>query len=537
MNISLILINGKIHTLDGNIFEAIAVDKDRIVKLGSNTVIKSMATNATHKIDLKGKSLFPGFNDSHLHLQIRGANNDSVNLSNSKSIQDIIESGKQFIISTNKKPGEWIHGYGFNQNNFQVKSFPSREDLDKISMVHPIIFSRVCYHVVVMNSMAIKLLNINNDITIKGGSFDKGKNGIINGILREGAVDFVFNKIPKPTISQIKNNISSAMDEALRFGVTSLQTSDLHNGINFDEMYEAYMSLKDEGKLNARINEQLYLPDKRRLLSFLDKGFKPCLGDNYFRLGPVKLLTDGSLGARTAAVIEDYSDEPDNKGILIYSQSELDEMVDIAHQHGFQLSLHAIGDAAIKSSVEAIEKAYILKPSNYRHRINHCQIGTMELFERMAKCGLMADIQPVFVCSDWNMVESRVGKLRAQTSYAWKSMMKAGIHLAGGTDCPVESLNPMYGIYAAVTRKGLDDNPSNGWLPDEKLSVQEALELYTKGSAYATFEENEKGTLTEGKLADMVVLSENPLEVSPHNIKDIEVLTTIVGGKIVYSKI
>ncbi|MBU3145139.1 amidohydrolase [Clostridium sp. CF012] len=537
MDISLILINGKIHTLDGKIFESMAVAKDRIVKLGLTSVIKSMATSVTHKIDLKGKSLFPGFNDSHLHLQIRGADKDSVNLSDSRSLQDIIEKGKQFIIFTNKNSGEWLHGYGWNQNNFDVKSFPTRDDLDKISTVHPIVFSRTCHHIGVMNSIAIKLTNINNDTAIKGGSFDKDKNGIINGIFREGAVDFVYNQIPKATISQIKNNISIAMEEALRFGVTSLQTSDLHNGIKFEEMYEAYMSLKDQGRLKARISQQLFLPDKTKLLSFLDKGFKPNAGDNYFRLGPVKLLTDGSLGARTAALIEDYSDDPGNKGVLTYFQTELDEMVDIAHQNGFQITLHAIGDAAVKSSVEAIEKAFALKAINYRHRINHCQIGNIELFERMAKCGLVADIQPVFVSSDWSMVEGRVGKSRVQTSYAWKSMTKAGIRLAGGTDSPVESLNPMYGIYAAVTRKGLDGNPSSGWLPDEKLSVQEALELYTKGSAYATYEENEKGTLTEGKLADMVVLSENPLEVPRDNIKDIEVLTTIVGGNIVYSKI
>lgn len=537
MDISLILTNGRIYTMDGGKFEAMAVSKDRIVKLGINSVIKSMATSTTHWIDLKGRSLFPGFNDSHLHLQIRGSEKNSVALGDCKSVLQIIEKGKKFIAETNKRTGEWIFGEGWNQNNFDVKEFPTREDLDKISNENPIIFVRTCHHIVIMNSMALKIVGVNNDTFIKGGIFDKDNRGNSNGIIKEGAVDWVYNRMPKATIAQIKNEISIVIKEALSFGVTSLQTSDLHNGIKFDEMYEAYMSLKNEDKLRARINEQIYVPDKASLLSFLEKGFKPFEGDNFFRLGPIKLLTDGSLGARTAALTEDYSDNPGNKGTLIHTQKELDEIVNIVHQHGMQLSLHAIGDAAMKSCVEAIEKAYTLKPYAHRHRINHCQIGSIELFEKMVKLGIVADIQPSFVSTDWSTVENRVGKTRAQTSYAWKTMMQAGIPLAAGTDAPVESLNPMYGIYAAVTRKGLDYNPEGGWLPEEKLSVYEAIELYTKGSAYASFEENEKGTLTVGKLADMVVLSEDPFEVKPDSIKDIEVLTTIVGGEIVYSKI
>ena len=536
MDITLILTNGNIYTMDGRKFRAIAVSKDRIVQLGTSLEIEAMADSKTKIIDLNGKTVFPGFNDCHFHLHIHGANKNSVNMEGSKSVQELIEKGKDFVKQTGKKPGEWISGWGWDQNDFAICEFPTKKDLDKISTVNPIITTRTCLHIGAMNSLAIKMVNADNDSFISGGIFDKDEQGNINGVFRENAISWVYARVPKLSIEQIKKNITVAIDEALSYGLTSLQTSDLHDGISFEKMYEAYMSLKKEGNLKVRINAQLYLPDKASLLSFLEKGFKPFEGDNLFKLGPVKLLTDGSLGARTAALLDDYSDASGKKGNLTYSQEELDEYVNIAHQNGLQIHLHAIGDAAIKACVDAIEKAVLLKPSSHRHRINHVQLGTMELFERMAKNGIMADIQPVFVSSDWNLVENRVGKERAKTSYAWKTMLKAGIPLAGGTDAPVEGLNPMHGVYAAVTRKDREGKPKDGWRTEESLSVYEALSLYTKGSAFASYEENEKGTLTEGKLADMVIVSEDPFEIEPDRIKDIEVLTTILGGEVVYNK-
>ncbi len=537
MEITFLLTNGKIYTMDGRSFDAIAVSKDRIVKLGSNAEIKTMGGPGTLKIDLKGKSVFPGFNDSHLHLQVHGANRNSADLRTAASIKDVIEMTRRYMIRTEKKSGDWIYGWGWDQNNFIEETFPTRDDLDKISQENPIILIRTCHHIGAMNSAAIKIVGASNDTFIPGGVLDKDRNGNINGVFRENAIGWVYDRIPGPTVEQIKNDLYAGIEEALSFGVTSLQTSDLHDGIRFDDMIEAYSDLREEGKLKARINAQLYLPDRRLLTEFLKKRFRPFEGDHLFRLGPVKLLLDGSLGARTAALYEDYSDDPGNRGHLSYSQEELNGLVSIAHEHGLQLSLHAIGDAAIQAGIDAIEKAVKDSPREHRHRINHVQITNPGLIGRMAALGIMADIQPVFVSSDWNMAESRVGRERAKTSYAWKTMLEAGIPLAGGTDAPVESLNPMYGVYAAVTRKGRDGLPQNGWMPEEKLSVYEALELYTKGGAYATFEEKDKGTLSEGKLADMVILSEDPFEVEPESIKDIEVLTTILGGEIVVSRI
>lgn len=537
MEITFLLTHGKIYTMDGRVFEAMAVSKDRIVRLGSTAELKGMGGPGTLKIDLKGMTVVPGFNDSHLHLHVHGANRNSVDLRDAGSVKDIVEKTRRHMIRTEKKPGEWIFGWGWDQNLFHEKVFPNRYDLDTISGENPIIMIRTCHHIGVMNSAAIALTGATNETSITGGSFDKDRNGNINGIFRENAIEWVYSRIPGLSVAQIKNNLTAGIEEALKYGVTSLQTSDLHDGVHFDEMIEAYSGLRDEGKLKTRINAQLYLPDRRLMMEYIHKRFRPFEGDKLFRLGPVKLVLDGSLGGGTAALLQDYSDDPGNKGHLTYSQEELDGLVAAAHEHGMQVALHAIGDAAITAGIDAIEKAVREDPREHRHRLIHAQITNPELIGRMAALGIMADIQPAFVSSDWNMVENRIGKDRAKTSYAWKSMLDAGIPLAAGTDAPIEGLNPMHGIYAAVTRKDLDGMPENGWLKAQRLTVSEVLALYTKGGAYATFEENEKGTLTVGKLADMAILSEDPFEAEPDAIKDIEVLATVLGGEIVYSEI
>ena len=537
MEITFLLTHGKIYTMDGRVFEAMAVSKDRIVRLGTNAELKNMGGPGTLKIDLKGMTVVPGFNDSHLHLQVHGANRNSVDLRDAGSVKEIVEKTRRHMIRTGKNPGDWIFGWGWDQNNFSEKSFPCRHDLDMISKENPIMMIRTCHHIGVLNTAAVELLGVTNETEAPCGIFDKDRNGNVSGVFREGAIEWVYDRIPRPTVDQIKSDLSAGIEEALKYGVTSLQTSDLHDGIHFDEMIEAYNDLREEGKLKARINAQLYLPDRRLMMEYLHKRFRPFEGDQLFRLGPVKLLLDGSLGARTAALQKEYSDEPGNKGHLTYSQEELDSLVSIAHEHGLQVALHAIGDAAIQAGIDAIEKAVAVDPREHRHRLIHAQITTPEQIGRMASLGILADIQPAFVSSDWSMVENRIGVKRTQTSYAWKAMLDAELPVAAGTDAPVEGLNPMYGIYAAVTRKDREGMPEGGWMPTQKLTVYEIMTLYTKGGAYATFEEQEKGVLREGMLADMAVLSEDPFEVEPEAIKEIEVLSTVLGGEIVYSEI
>lgn len=534
IEITLALMNGKVHTLDGRRYEAVAVSNDTIVGLGTSSEIKSMCTSSTVKIDLKGAAVYPGFNDSHVHLLSYGLEMNSIQLSDTNSVDEIVKKSRMYIERERIRSGCWVIGSGWNQNRFKDKAQITKRDLDRISDQHPIYLTRVCGHVAVVNSLALEMLSVSDCLKVKGGSFEKDEKGELTGVLKENALDWLEERLPKSDQAVIEKALDQSVDAALKAGITSVQTSDLHSFESVQHMYETYMSLKCEGKVRIRINEQLYLPSKDLLQDFIENYYGQVCEDAFFQFGPLKLLTDGSLGARTAALSTGYSDDPDNRGVLIYKQDELDDLVCTAHKNGIQVFLHAIGDAAIKSSIDSIERAVSKYRISHRHRINHFQIGNPGLYDRMVRLGILADIQPVFLSSDWPIVEARVGKMRSNFSYAWKTMMDMGIPLSGGSDCPVESIDPLHGIYAAVTRTDLNEEPYKGWMPDQKLSVEEAIGLFTRGAAYATFDENRKGTLAEGKLADMVVLSEDLFEIDANDIKNVEVESTIVGGKIEY---
>lgn len=518
--------------MDGRKYEALAVSDNRITLLGTTEEINAAGKGASTIIDLEGKSVCPGFIDSHMHFVEFGLCSQMINLEEADSIADVIVKSKEYI-AQNKIEEGWVLGYGWNENQFNIPKMPTRSDLDKVSRDLPIMITRVCEHIVVVNSKALEVAGVNQKTSVKGGIFDKDEAGELTGVLRENALDWLTDRLPGRSVDEIKAAITTAAYEMLRNGITSVHSSDLHS-CSFDVMFEAYTQLKDQGCLPVRINEQLYLPDLPQLEAYLSKGYPPGYGDDFFRLGPMKLLTDGCLGARTAAMRSDYSDDKGNLGMGNYEQNELDALVLKAHREGLQLFLHAIGDGAIDASLSALEKALDAHPKDHRHMINHFQIGAPDLFLRAAKRGILAAIQPAFVSSDWNMAVSRLGAKRLQYSYAWKSMLEQGLRLLGSSDCPVESCNPFYSIYAAVTRKDLNGKPINGFLPAEKLTVQQAMELFTSNGAYGSFEEDRKGLLKEGYLADMIVLSEDPFEVAADSLKDIQVLMTIVDGKVRY---
>lgn len=530
----MILVNGKIHTMDGRVCEAVAVTGNRIELLGTTVEIEAASTEETVRIDLMGKSVFPGFIDSHMHFVEFGLCSRMVNLEEAKSVEDIVKSCRDHLRKNNQTEG-WLLGYGWNENRFPSSVMPTKDDLDKVSRDLPIMITRVCEHIISVNSKALEITGATKNTAVKGGVFDKGANGDLNGVIRENALDWFVACLPERSVDEIKDAILTAAHEVLRHGVTSVQTSDLHS-CSFDVMYEAYQQLNTAGLLPVRINEQLYLPDLSQLEDYLSRGFPPGCGDDFFRLGPVKLLTDGCLGVRTAALRRDYSDDPGNSGMYIYEQDELNALVMRSHIEGLQLFIHAIGDGAIDSSLKAVENTLKQYPTNHRHIINHFQIGSPDLFEKAARLGILATVQPAFVSSDWGIAESRLGPERLEHSYAWKSMAEHGIRLLGSSDCPVESCNPLYGIYAAVTRKDPEGNPSQGLTPSQKLTVEQAIRMYTTDGAYGSFEEGKKGILAEGYLADMIVLSDDPFMVAEDDLKDIQVLMTIVDGKIRYDK-
>lgn len=533
--INIALINGKIYTLEGFTAEAVAVSGEKIAAIGSTEEILKLCSSTTEIINLSGRCLLPGFNDSHMHFIAYGMLFDRIDLKNVTSIEEIINVGRKFIKQERKEAGAWIIGYGFDQNLFPEKTLPQKGDIDKISDVHPILVDRICGHVGAANTLALETVGVTKDTVIEGGIIGKDEHGNLTGVLYEAALDWFKSCIPKPETEKIKDVIKKTAKEALALGLTSIQTDDLET-TGFDTMLEAYQSLDEEGELTIRINEEIQAARPEKLQRLLDTGLRTGSGSNYFRIGNVKLLIDGSLGAGTAGMRQGYSDDQDNKGVLVYSQEELNEIVGMAHHAGMQIAFHAIGDAAIELCINAVEKAMKDETKQLRHRIVHCQIADENLFIRMARLGIGADIQPSFVASDYKIVESKIGEERGSKSYAWKTMLNCGVHLGGGSDCPVEDCNPIFGIYFAVNRQDSEGEPIGGWLPFEKLSALEAVKLYTIDAAYLSFEENIKGTIKEGKLADMIVLSEDIFEVKPEKIKDIEVLLTMVGGKIQYQR-
>ncbi len=533
----LIIHNGKIVTMDPKLPEAtwVLIKDGKISEVGKTGDPLKFKNPETKIIDLEGKLMLPGFNDSHMHLLNYGASLVKCNLINTPSLDELINKMKHFIKEKSFQKGHWVEGRGWNHDQFTEKRFPSKYDLDKISTDYPIIATRACGHVTVVNSKALELAGITKDTPqIEGGHFDLDEHGEPTGVFREKALNLILEKIPEPSVEDIKDLLLMASEKVLAQGITSVQSDDFEAmpGKDYLKVIEAYKQLAAEKKLPIRVYQQCLLPTVDKLNSFLEKGFNTGVGDDWYKMGPLKVLADGSLGARTAYLSKPYADDPTTQGISIYTQEQLDELIKKAHDSKMQVAIHCIGDGIMYMAFESYEKAQRDNPrKDHRHSIIHCQITDETLLDKYRDQGVVAHIQPIFIDYDLHIVEARVGKELASTSYNWKSMLDRGVHVACGSDSPVETLNVLQGIYCAVTRKDLKGYPEEGWLPDQKLTVEEAVHGYTLGAAYASFEENIKGSITTGKLADFVILSEDIFGIEPDRIKDVKVLQTIVGGK------
>ncbi|PLX33240.1 MAG: amidohydrolase [Clostridiales bacterium] len=538
----LILINGNVVTMDTNNkkAEAFAVKAGKFVKVGTNKDVLELKDDNTEVIDLKGKTVVPGFNEAHMHLLNSGYNMHKIDLNGAKSIKEVIERSKKYISMKKPQPGEWILGFGWNQMLFEEKRNLTRNDLDQISTDNPICFIRVCVHSAATNSKAIEIAGITKDTPQPvGGKFYRDENGEPTGIFSETARYMIYDMIPDAGVNEIKEMIMDAAKVASGYGVTSVQTDDFEAmpGKDWRKVLKAYSELVEEGILPVRIYEQCLLPDMGRLKEFLDEGYKTGQGDEYFKIGPLKLLTDGSLGARTAYLSEPYADDPSTSGIYVFSQDELDELACAAHEGGLQLVFHAIGDGAMRQCFKAFEKAQNHKfKEDPRFGIIHLQITDEFLLEEFKRQNVVAYAEPICLNNDIHMAEDRVGKERAKVSYNYRTLFDSGVHVSISSDWPVDSVNPMKNIYVGVTRKDYDGYPEGGWNPEQRLTIEQALYGFTMGSAYASFEEELKGSVEDGKLADFVVLSEDILEIEPDKIQDIEVEMTFMGGKLVYSK-
>jgi len=531
----MILYNGRIHTMSARgTLSAVAVKDGSILAVGADSDILRLSGEGTERINLGEKSVLPGFNDSHCHLRLTGEGFTKLDLRGAASRGEIVERGREYLRTHRLGEGEWLVGFGFDHNVFPDGRLPDRETAEAISETVPVLLDRVCGHVGAVNRAALRAAGFDEKTVIPGGVLDRGPDGGLTGILREAALDGIKAKIKKPKLAVVTEQLRAAMALYSSLGITSAQSDDLE-GSDFDTILAAYHALEKSGEMSVRVFEEVQAARLPVLERFLSYGLRTGDGGEWFKIGNIKILSDGSLGARTALMREEYSDDAGNRGLAVYAQDALDALVAAAHGAGMQCAFHAIGDGAIESCVTAVERAQAKDPRALRNRIVHCQFADEALFRRMAAAGIAADIQPPFTASDYPLVRSRVGEKREKGAYAWKSLLGSGVHISGGSDSPVETPDPIWGIYCAVTRQNADGKPENGWRPEQRLSVEEAVRLYTSAGAYVSFEENEKGTIEPGKRADFVVLSRDLFDIEPAEIPETRVLRTIAGGKTRYT--
>lgn len=525
----LILHNGQVYTMrnESDVFSAVAI-KDGLIKSLGHDDILDLKTEKTQLIDLEGKQVFPGFNDSHIHLLGLGASLSQVDLSSAKSIEDIIGITKSFIVDNQIPQGHWVVGRGWNQDFFDVKDIPQAGDLDKISTDHFIFLRRACGHVATCNSKILNDFGLSYERTlIDGGEYE-------NGVFKENALDLITRNMPEPSVDDLKKWILAGEKYLNSLGVTSVQSDDfcVFSDDLVKSVIDAFIQLDITQEHTIRVYEQSLFRNIDNLKRELNNGYKQNKGSDNFKLGPLKILGDGSLGGRTAWMNQPYADAPGTTGINMYSQEELNAYVYEAHRNDIASAIHCIGDKMLDSALDAIEYANKLDPKpQLRHGIVHCQITSLEQLDRMKSLNVMAYVQPIFLDYDAHIVYDRVGDL-ADTSYNWKTMMDKDIRMSFGSDAPVDLSDPIKGIHCAVTRKGLNMTPEAGYLPEQAMSVYHAIYNYTVESAYASHEEDKKGMLLPGYLADMVVLNGDIFE----NVLTSHVAMTIIGGQIVYKK-
>jgi predicted amidohydrolase YtcJ len=528
---------------------AVAILAGKIVAVGADSAMLARKDSHTKTIDLKGAFAMPGFNDAHTHIASAGRQRLSVDLDNVPSLAAMLAKVQAYAAKL--APGEWILGGGWDHTKWPGAKLPTRQDLDAVSGGHPAFLERTDGHIAVANTAALKAGGITDStLAPKGGAIDRDADGHATGILREGPTLALVKKvIPAPSLATRRRAIELSIMDALSHGVTSIQDfSDWEDWLAMEEM-------EDEGTLHLRIAEWV---DFKLPVGVLDERRRSHPADDpLLHLTMLKAFMDGSLGSRTAAMNETYSDDPNNFGIARYDQGKLNQMAAERAAAGFQLGFHAIGDLANDMALNAMAAAEqvgrpanvaatpknadaevvtsapgAVKPREFRFRIEHAQVVCPGAFERFAQLGVIASMQPSHLLTDMAWAEARLGPERSKRAYAWKSFLDHGVTLAFGTDYPVESISPFRGLYAAITRQNVEGTAT--FEPQEKITLGQAIYAYTQASAFAEFRETTQGRLEPGYLADIVVLDRDITKVSPQDLLHTQVLRTVVGGKTVY---
>ncbi len=531
--------NGKVFTGTLPLVSAFRVECGRFTAAGTDEEILKTAAEGDRKTDLGGRFVCAGFNDSHMHLVNFGQTLSAAPLAeHTGSLAEVLGCMREHLRLHPPAEGQWLTGRGWNQDYFaDVNRMPSRHDLDSVSAEIPIVITRACGHCCAANTKALELAGIGENTPSPAGGSIGRENGVPDGRLFDNAMDLLLDKMPLPDKDGLKRMILLACRKLNEYGITSSQTDDycVFREIPPEIFNEAYRELAEAGELTVRVSEQCNFTDEDALRAFIAEGNITGRGSEMFRIGPLKLLGDGALGSRTAHLSKPYRDDPENFGFSLFSAEQMKNLVAAANENGMQTAIHAIGDACLDRVLDAIEEALNKKPRrDHRHGIVHCQITRADQLERIERLGLHVYAQSIFLDYDNHIVEKLVEPELAATSYNWKTLTDRGVTVSNGSDCPVELPDVMKGIECAVTRRSMDG--TGPYLPEQAFTVEEALLSFTVNGAKASFEEDFKGRIAPGYLADFVILSENPFETAPEKLHSIGVVGTFLGGKEVYRK-
>lgn len=531
--------NGTVYTGTLPLAQAFVVENGRFLFAGTSEEARAMEQDGDSSVDLQGRFVCSGFNDSHMHLLNYGNMLNAAQLAGrTGSLTDMIQCLREYKETHFPSFADtWIIGRGWNQDYFRDEHrMPDRFDLDKVSIEMPVCAVRACGHCLVVNSRALKLLGVTGDSSQPAGGRIGMENGQPDGRFYDNAMDMVYDAIPAPDKETLKTMILESAKALNACGITSCQSDDYiaFRNVTWREVNAAFQELEESGQLTVRVYEQCNFSNVADLKEFVEDGNLTGTGSDMFRIGPLKMVADGALGARTACLSRPYADDPSACGLPLYDRETIDEMVSYADSQGMQVAIHAIGDACLDLVLHAYEKALEKNPGkDHRHGVVHCQITRPDQLEKIADLRLHVYAQGIFLDYDSRIVEERVGKELASSSYSWKTLIKKGVSVSNGSDCPVEYPDVLKSIQCTVTRMPLDQcRPP--YLPEQGFTVGEALDSYTICGAQASFEEDKKGRICPGMLADFVVLEKSPFDVKAEEIKDISVCATHLGGRSVY---
>lgn len=528
-----IVVNGKIWTENpGQPWaEAVAVQGGRILAVGTNGAIKKKAGSETEIIDVKGGFVLPGFIDSHVHFLNGGFSMMSIQLREAGSKEEFISRIAAKARSLRK--GEWILNGDWDQTRFSPPELPRKEWIDEVTPDNPVCINRLDGHMILANGLALKVAGVTKSTPVPpGGEIVRDPvTGEPTGILKDAAMDLIYSRIPAPTPEQNLKAAQTAMKHAAELGVTSVQD------MSDPQSFEVYQELFHRNQLSVRLSVYIPVTEVEAMASLK---LRSPFGNDFLKLAGLKGFADGSLGSATAYFFEPYTDNPKTNGLLheqMFPEGIIEKRILAADRSGLQVAVHAIGDRANAIILDIYAKVAAQNGRrDRRFRIEHAQHLRPSDIPRFGELGVIASMQPYHAIDDGRWAENKIGAERARRTYAFRSLLEKGARLAFGSDWPVAPLDPIQGIYAAVTRRTIDDRNPQGWIPEQKISVAAAVRGYTSAGAFAEFAEGSKGSIEAGKLADLVVLDKNLFDIPPQDIRKARVRMTILGGRIIYKK-